>query len=553
MKWIILCLVMMESVLLAGISNPGGSGLSAEQARKLDTISEVITTTVDSNRYVVTNGGGLLPTNLVGVYTQKDAELWTNGTYFIQDLQAPGSNNYTLTDESLNGNFYNAAITGRWTAAYGQYHGTAVVSRVVTYSTNYSTSLASTTVGDGITFDINGGVGSVAKWIPENLIANSVNDLVRWGGVSRGLLDGPGYLFNDQNGLLVDQSTNYTWANVGYANSVTVSNSGVVYGAIVCPTDTDYGSAPFNNLWTSSSGFTLSFWFKSSNFSEFIKDYFGNLLGSESLHVAYFPSAGGFYFGFQPNGVGNYVKVILASNFTENVWYHLILVYDVTAGSTMWLDGTERSQAYQGTNPAGCPTNFADLYFGGIGNYFRGSDKGVSDFRIWNRPLDTNEIATTFLNTIVTNGLTAWWRFGEGSGTTFADSIGSATGTLTGSVVWTNSPVIDEGVAIRATNSMSLVCTNKVMDFLPTATWMSVLASGLGLTANDLQGYVSPDYGTNWYQASLIPSDSIDLSNTLFQGTAYYTNNVSDSNLCLKVVTSSNKVVKVLGMWGPSN
>jgi hypothetical protein len=82
---------------------------------------------------------------------------------------------------------------------------------------------------------------------------------------------------------------------------------------------------------------------------------------------------------------------------------------------------------------------------------------------------------------------------------------------------------------------------------------MSILAQGTGLTTDDLQGYVSPDYGTNWYQAALVPAQSIDLSNTLFQGTASYTNNVSGSNMILKAVTTSNKVVKILGMYGPSN
>jgi hypothetical protein len=100
---------------------------------------------------------------------------------------------------------------------------------------------------------------------------------------------------------------------------------------------------------------------------------------------------------------------------------------------------------------------------------------------------------------------------------------------------------------------MSLTSTNKVLDFLPTSTWLSILASGTGLTTDDVQGYVSPDYGTNWYPASLVPSASIDLSNTLFQGTASYTNNVDSSNMVLKAVTTSNKVVKILGMWGPSN
>jgi hypothetical protein len=392
---------------------------------------------------------------------------------------------------------------------------------------------------------------SVADWIPHNLVDLYVQYLVTAGASSRGLLDGPGYLFNDQNGLLVGQSTNYTWKNPGYDNVATALSggdsrlmgqyklndalndtvvittvgtnvgtsarntadltvSGKINAAFVFNGTSDKVDLGNNYQYTASSNFTISVWVYPTSIpkayqaivSKDASTYGWTILLKSNGKLATYFSAGG------PNmdGVGTALQL--------NTWSHILLSYNITT-STIYINGvvdTVTSMVGSTFADEGQPCLIGAAHPVLGDRYFTGR---IDDVRFYSAALSSNDMAQIY---------------------------NAGNGTEAGAPAFTTS-----------TNLMVLVATNKVVDFLPTSTWLTILTSGSSITTNDVRGYVSPDYGTNWYEASLIPQQSIDLSNTLFQGVAFYTNNVSASNLCLKAVVNSNKVVKVLGMFGPSN
>lgn len=404
---------------------------------------------------------------------------------------------------------------------------------------------------DGVTMNKAGTTFSVASWIPKNLVDVYIQNLVHYGATSRGLLDGPGYLFNDENGILVGegQSTNYVWGNVGYRNSISSTNIGGggvtpvsqwkmndntesadVLDAIGSNTGTSYRTTSTittngkintslkfvhaeSDLVTLASSMvltndcTLTFWvmfhWDWSTGSWWSKH---GIMGAEGGNQGIQQYESTMFQLFDYDGAN---ATMTTQPLTTYTWYHYAIVIPAGGGEVrFYLDGSFVTNAFcNGIRSLG---EFSTRAYG---NYFEGA---LDDIRYYTNALSQSDI----------DGI-----YNAGDGT--EDASG--------------------GTVLYTTNSMSLVCTNKLVDFVPTATWMSILASGSGITTNDVQGYVSPDYGTTWYQATLAASDSIDLSNTLFQGTAIYTNNTTGSNLVLKAVTSSNSVVKILGMWGPSN
>lgn len=62
----------------------------------------------------------------------------------------------------------------------------------------------------------------------------------------------------------------------------------------------------------------------------------------------------------------------------------------------------------------------------------------VDEFRAWTRALDVSEIANNKCEPLNTTGLHRHVKFDEGSGTTFADQVGGAAGTLTGTTSGAN-------------------------------------------------------------------------------------------------------------------
>lgn len=415
---------------------------------------------------------------------------------------------------------------------------------------------ANLTFADSLTMKKVNKTFSVADWIPRNLVDVYVQSLVKWGAAGRGMIDGAGYTFSDENGILAGLSTNYVFDVSGYRNIIgstnipstnglstpiahykmndnagntTVIDSiggnsstaqqntsslhviGKINGALSFNGASDFISTSFQPAVTNGQ-FTLLTWVKTSYSGGGCFLAFGAEGALQGVGLQYTTWSDQFAV---EDATDQIVSDITAN---DGNWHHVGLSYNGSS-ALLYVDGvlSIKSSSIGYTNRTyNISTGNIGLgyrpYYGGS-SYFNGY---LDDTRIYTKALSSNEIIAIY---------------NAGNGT---EEIGSDT-------------------TLYTTNSMSLVCTNKVLDFVPTATWMSILCSGSGITTNDIQGSVSPDYGANWYQATLVPSASIDMSNTLFSGYAYYTNNLTGTNMILRAVTSSNKVTKVLGIYGPSN
>jgi hypothetical protein len=368
-------------------------------------------------------------------------------------------------------------------------------------------------------------------------------------------------MFNDQNGLLVGQSTNYAWAGIGYSNTL-IEGVGAFSGVY---TNKDAGGGVGSiidlgpNYAMTNANLTLSVWCRVAGIPQ-ERSLVGTRHSDLSEGFCFLAGQGGqnWFELFISNGGGGWFRTYqVQSAWRLTQWQNFTCTIDGSYVKT-YTNGVYVGQVNNTLAGGKIPLSDKNFFIGGYANRSGCFVGDIGPVSAWSRVLTSGELANIGTNRSfqVTGGLATdvimHFPLNEGQGMIVTSSVPVVTsGTiLSNAVPWRETGT---AVVVTGTNTMSLVCTNKIVDFLPTATWMSILAGGSGLTTNDVQGFVSPDYGTNWYQADLTPSTSLDLSNTLFQGTAIYTNNVTSSNMTLKAVTTSNKVVKILGMWGPSN
>lgn len=423
---------------------------------------------------------------------------------------------------------------------------------------------------DGVTTKKSGSVISVANWIPDNLTDLYTQFLVQQGATSRGLLDGPGYLFNDTNGIISRLSTNYTFQSRWYHNIGQSVGGAITNYAVSLSTSNSYGILPHQSSWSkvgSSNQVTVSYWLKLPTDFYMPLNWWMWLFGDTQHDYApcmdlVFSTADTFPILIFNLGNTQY-PFMNALAIPTNVWTHIAFTVDASRIAHGYINGTEwTGTGYYGrTMPmqissVGMEAS-SSLYINKTWNSANHGTINASLCAITYIPrgLSQAEISTLaqtlgYVPPALLAEAIIHLPYTESTGSSFTDKVSNAAGTFTGSPT-REAIVISSSVAL--TNSMTVACTNKVLGFTPTSTWMSILAGGVGLTVSDVQGYVSPNNGTNWYQASLSPQSTLDASNTLFQGTASFTNNTTSSNMVLKAVTTSNKVVRILGMWGPSN
>ncbi len=93
-----------------------------------------------------------------------------------------------------------------------------------------------------------------------------------------------------------------------------------------------------------------------------------------------------------------------------------------------FVNGIEKSTKMSAVAQKTLMTGLSVLTIGGYpgeGAYFNGY---VDEFRIWNVARTATEIMSTMNHTLVGNeaGLTGYWKFDEGMGTTAADAVTTA-------------------------------------------------------------------------------------------------------------------------------
>ena len=141
---------------------------------------------------------------------------------------------------------------------------------------------------------------------------------------------------------------------------------------------------------------------------------------------------------------------------TAGTWAHLAAVHDNAANTvSLYVDGVLRSTvAFNSPWKANGVTSVGRARFSGASvDFFSGA---IDDVRLYDRALSAGEIsalipAPSYFDTVsATTGLVSYWRMGEASGTTMADSKGTSGGTYFGS------PTLGATGAVTGNTAMQL-------------------------------------------------------------------------------------------------
>jgi hypothetical protein len=152
--------------------------------------------------------------------------------------------------------------------------------------------------------------------------------------------------------------------------------------------------------------------------------------------------------------------------FQLNEWHHLVFVINGTGTGTgtIYFDGASGIPfSLSDINPSD-PAATLSIGTDGAASGLNWNG-AIDDFRVYNRALSASEItalhtsSTAKINTTqdsnLTKGLTGYWKFDDGSGTTAADSSTNAnTGTLVSTPTWTTGR-IGGGLTFNGTNYVS--------------------------------------------------------------------------------------------------
>ena len=425
--------------------------------------------------------------------------------------------------------------------------------------------LPSVPVADGFSILDRSGVWSVADWLQNGFLAERYYVWRIDDGDGLGLVDGSGYWFDDQAGLLAAQSTNQVWANPGYKNSLLTDgwafhsqqSAGKMTSASISMPSGD-------TSWTVSvwlymqavGGWAPWIWFGDGN---------GTRDPAGSFMVRGWASDD-FVLGHD-NGGGDapYWQLYDASTWqaTTGQWVHCVFQYDAsTSFEYFWTNGYLR---------ASNALSF-DMTWSGSGVFYLSSnpfgetppDNFWDDCAFFSRCITPSEVATLYgggsgFSPGTTNvapfndGLLAYWPMNEGAGTSTED-IGpqGADGTFSGGTAyWVASPY---GASSIFSSNMTVACTNRLLNFVPSNARVSALIDSTGgvPTTNIVKVLASRDLGTTWTAAVISQIETWSVSNYLYVGMCSLTNQPSGSNVTVKVVvTNSPLTVRVYGVAAP--
>ncbi|KAA0161835.1 hypothetical protein FNF31_03620 [Cafeteria roenbergensis] len=194
-----------------------------------------------------------------------------------------------------------------------------------------------------------------------------------------------------------------------------------------------------------------------------------------SFEIRMTPSNGGQEVGVSVNTVGGHNSgefVLRGQAVPVGDWHHIVLTYGNNATS-LWIDGEELIKSVSGT----VVRVDQPLLIGVSGNPNKpagsrpsaalpaaaeeGLDGFVHDVRIYNKTFTGVDVAAlwrTFGRMIKREGLAAWWRLAESSGTVIVDDSGkSVTGATSQSgTIWGDGGLILDGTAGSASSSSAL-------------------------------------------------------------------------------------------------
>ena len=207
---------------------------------------------------------------------------------------------------------------------------------------------------------------------------------------------------------------------------------------------------------------------------------------------------------------------------SPNTWYHLVGVYDSSAGQIkLYVNGALQATVAHTTvwNASGMLAA-GRAKFGGNTDFWPGM---IDDVRVYQRALSASEVTT------LANGLPLTdWEFSEGAGSTTADrGTGNNSGGLTGGATWTTSghsgnAVSFDGSTGRVVSSAAVVTTNTSFSV---AAWVYLTAKSVNRTAVSQDGttisgfYLQYEATNDRWAFTMHSSDSTGASNTWALGT----------------------------------
>lgn len=411
---------------------------------------------------------------------------------------------------------------------------------------------APTYYADGYTLQKDGTTFSVQSWIPENLIQLRYETWNHWATQERGLLDGPGYWFSDQNGILPELSSNVAWSTAGYDNY-----SMMAVGIISNTVDVNAPAVDLSGLSKSNSAFSFFAWHKTAE---------KNVAADGIMSVGGVSWLTGWKIWVSAIG-----DIAMDCGQTTNLWnaYTLpdsyysdpnlhLLGFTYAGGAAgavkVYYDGAVVWLTNLTVNVTGTTMDMINETYSTAALY--GIQRGIY---LWNRELSTTDVVTIYSlghHYVATTNIAPWndalaygWPVVVSDISNVAD-IGP-----------NNTPLgYDENYQLH-TNSLSgdvssyscLVATNSLLTFIPAYAYASTLIYSTGTPApSNLILAVSRD-GTNWAQSmSVSVVDTWDVSNKLVAAYIAMTNQPVGSNVFAKIViTNGCPKITVKGIAAP--
>lgn len=228
-------------------------------------------------------------------------------------------------------------------------------------------------------------------------------------------------------------------ANVDFYNAKEIAervngNHGVITGAtyetgIVGNYALNFNSTgqkvtiPHNSVFLLTSGFTISTWINSNSYGE---SNLGYIIGMDDADN----SINGFAFrwaGVSGDMIGlrvNSGTPCLSGNgdiLPDGNWYHALVTCDSNGDAQIYINGTASGSSLNIGNPANI-TSKENLIIGNSKVGDRNFDGLIDEVLVYNRVLNSGEIATLYNKQKVQTGLIVKYSFEEGSGTAALDT-----------------------------------------------------------------------------------------------------------------------------------
>lgn len=327
----------------------------------------------------------------------------------------------------------------------------------------------------------------VTDWIPDNLMnlwyEVNLASLTAGGG----FIDGPGYTFNDENGILADRSSGYSWTGNGYTHAP--GEAAVFTGTEV--------------LWNTVEGvfgvglsnFTISVWLYRTDDEATYTGAMGQGRADDGYAFLYGIRSGvscgqNIFFdhsGWNPPDPVNF-DIDTGIFLPLNEWIHFAMVIEAYTQQTYYANGIEVLRTEYDFN-----TNFytyvptTSFQIGGYGGFPGGSEQPwigkIDEVGLWERALASNEVfslaqpATAFITGAITNGIVGLYHFDNAASNTFGPAIESIP---EGGVSFAEGTVADPTRILE----MVIVSTNALLTFVASNALPTFISDTVGLTTN---------------------------------------------------------------------